>query len=286
LDRRREDAGRRVSPGPPAGPSKGPRRSPEDKDGFALVAALNVYNELFQPVSPGDNEGLSRLAKTQGALLAAHAGGAGRVLIVEPGVPRSGHFIALLREVLTGLGLPPLSPCPHAGPCPFPGPARGGPLKSAASGELPRGSPPSHRNLPENSPFSHRDSAGREEGRGAAKWCHFAFDTRDAPAALRRLSAVVGLPKERATLSFLLAGSPPHPLVSCPPVRIISGPFPLGLGGNREWGRYGCFDGGMALVRGGKALIESLPPGALVQVVFADQRDPKSRALLCRPAGG
>jgi hypothetical protein len=39
-----------------------------------------------------------------------------------------------------------------------------------------------------------------------SKWCHFAFDTEDAPAALHRLSAAAGIPKKRAVLSFLLTG--------------------------------------------------------------------------------
>jgi hypothetical protein len=38
-----------------------------------------------------------------------------------------------------------------------------------------------------------------ETGRGRKKkWCHFAFDTQDAPRALLGFSAVAGLPKERA----------------------------------------------------------------------------------------
>ncbi len=37
------------------------------------------------------------------------------------------------------------------------------------------------------------------------KWCNFAFSTNDAPAALQKLSAKSGLPKERAVLSFVLA---------------------------------------------------------------------------------
>jgi hypothetical protein len=252
---------------------------------------------------------------------------------VEPGVPRSGRFIALLRDVLIGLGHPPLFPCTHIGPCPFPGPLKGaGPREfspdstgrqSSESGTKPKATlsrrpPPVRRNPP----------AGQDSGRGASKWCHFAFDTRDAPAALLRLSAAAGLSKDRATLSFLLAGPPdpdpcdsvipgdPHPLpvvsgargpvdapfspgalpspsvssspgdwTPCPPLRIISDPFPLGAGGDsREWGRYGCFKGGMALVRGREPQIGSLSPGVLVRAMSAGRRDPKSGALLCRVA--
>jgi hypothetical protein len=286
----------------------GLRDPAEPNGGAALVAALNMYNEVFQSVSPGDEGGLYRLAETQGALLASQAGKNGRILVVEPGIPRSGQFIALLRGALARLGRPPLAPCPHDGPCPFPGPAKGpGPRQVPHGPPRRRGGPP----------------AAEDPGvRGAAKWCHFAFGTPDAPAALRRLSAAAGLPKERATLSFLLAGparasrtdltdptsrldrmdrrtgregqkpGPAAPLPGLPeergpsPVRLISDPFPLGAPReSREWGRYGCAREGMALVRGGRALIESLSPGALIQAAFSGLRDPKTGALLCHPAG-
>lgn len=289
LSRAALDAGKKLftALGPPcpwtirlhSAGSRGPRKPAKGEQGASLVTVINMYNELFQSVSPGDEEGLYRLAKTQGAMLASYAGKDGRVLVVEPGIPRSGRFITLLREVLTELGHPPLSPCAHEGPCPFPGPAL----------------------LP---------GSRREMGKGASKWCHFAFDTQEAPAALRRLSTEAGLPKERATLSFLLAGpapgdqrlkdpghtalgkqGTPPPLPGGEgslqaPVRVISDPFPLGAAqGPREWGRYGCAKEGMTLVRGEKALIESLPPGALIRVLFTGRRDPKSGAFLCRPAG-
>jgi hypothetical protein len=301
----------------------GTRPAPAEKQ--ALVAVVNMYNELFQPLSPGDEGGLYRLAKTQGAFLAARAGRGGRILIVEPGVPRSGQFIALLREVLIGLGRPPLSPCTHDGPCPFPGLVRG------AGSRIPPGlSRRSAGGPPESGPAAGGGPI-RDAGKGLSKWCHFAFDTQGAPAGLQRLSAAAGLPKERATLSFLLAGPAPAepgagdqssmdrgqgpedrgprkaPPVSTDrgfaaggfgiplpedregprsPIRIISDPFPLGAGREkREWGRYGCAGEGMALVRGERPLIESLVPGALIRVVFTGRRDLKSGALLCHPAG-
>jgi hypothetical protein len=371
------------------------RRGLQDK--AALVAALNVYNEVFQPISPGDDGGLRRFADAQGALLASYTGG--RILVVEPGTPRSGRFIALLREALIGLGRPPCSPCAHGGPCPFPG--KGGFSRGVLSGD-------SGEYFPGPSP-----------GKTASKWCHFAFDTQSAPAVLRRLSMAAGLPKERATLSFLLAGPAEDGTVPCPVsgdqtlsravipgkarlparrigrsgtvsadrrdpfagsfagstegvpgnaqgieaeipqalppnnrtrkrvdepmrygvaptnaaarkksgaalaapvrvrgaeeleriarsgiraadagcaqipnrsdpgisgeavlVRVISDPFPVGQG---EWGRYGCTEGGMALVRGGRGLIESLLPGGLIEAVSLGGRDSKSGAVLCCP---
>jgi hypothetical protein len=316
LSRAALDAGKRLftalGGGPPcpwtirlhgAG-GRGPRNPAQGTQGASLVAVFNMYNELFQSISPGDAGGLHRLAETQGAFLASRAGKDGRVLIVEPGIPRSGQFITLLREALTDLGYPPLSPCAHDGPCPFPGPDKGGGPRKTPGLHRPAG----QRRFPEpgGSPAG-GDPAARDTGKGASKWCHFAFDTQDAPAALRRLSTAAGLPKERATLSFLLAGPAPGdrspgrgalnnrgPLPPLPgdrenprpQVRIISDPFPLGAAqGPREWGRYGCAKEGMTLVQGERPLIESLPPGALVRVVFTGRRDSKSGALLCRPAG-
>jgi hypothetical protein len=220
----------------------------------ALVAALWLYNEICQPVPPQDPGALGRLAESQAAFLAGLGGG--RILVLEPGVPRSGEFIRLLRESFLRLGRPSLAPCVHPGPCPL----------------------------------------GKGEGRGgkrAARWCHFAFDTGDAPRALRDLSAAAGIPKERATLSFLLAGkktAPPAPSAAgeAPPrlpslIRIISDPFPLPAGGGNAYGRYGCGERGLVLVRGGRGRIGSLGSGALVQVKIGAERDLKSGALVGEP---
>jgi hypothetical protein len=87
----------------------------------ALSAAINVFNEIFWNLSPADKEGLGRLADGSGRLLASLTAEGGAILVVEPGIPRSGEFISRLREALTGEGRPPLSPCVHQGVCPFPG---------------------------------------------------------------------------------------------------------------------------------------------------------------------
>jgi hypothetical protein len=216
----------------------------------ALIAALYLYNEICQSIPPEDTGALGRLAENQAAFLAGLGGDRGRILVLEPGVPRSGEFISLLRGSFLRLGCSPLAPCPHPGPCPL--------------------------------------------GKRVAKWCHFAFDTKDAPRALRSLSAAAGIPKERATLSFLLvekksplakavkAGdasvtlSPPARVL----LRIISDPFPLSAGGGEAYGRYGCGEGGLVLVRGGRRRIESLGSGALVRVSLGAKRDLKSGALI------
>ncbi|MDR2027908.1 MAG: rRNA methyltransferase, partial [Treponema sp.] len=190
-------------------PLKGP--------GANLVTALNVFNEIFWP----DHRMLSTLAEKNARLLSALSSEGGSILVVEPGIPRSGEFIGALRASLADRGRMPATPCPHAGVCPFP---------------------------------------GRRPGKSSAKWCHFSFETEDAPQVLHRLSAAAGLPKERATLSFLLAGpgstegsdttanraNGPPAGGEMLPVRIISDPFPVPSG----YGRYGCSGLGAVLLVG------------------------------------
>jgi hypothetical protein len=128
-------------------------------------------------------------------------------------------------------------------------------------------------------------------GKSSAKWCHFAFETEDAPQALHRLSAAAGIPKERAALSFLLAGAmsnpqnstkknpaPPPEAGEIVPVRIISDPFPIPSG----YGRYGCSGLGAILVEGTKQAMEKQPSGALLRLArkLPERRDPKSGALI------
>jgi hypothetical protein len=231
-----------------------------------LVTAVNLYNEVFWDIPHSDRRGLEDVAEKEGRRLLSLASPTGSLLVVEPGVPRSGEFIAALRAALLRAGRPPRSPCPHAGACPFPG------------GKTPSGS-----------------------GRGGEprKWCHFAFDTDAAPPALRELSAAAGLPKDRGVLSFLLAGPP---VEAAPPataassvataghdapellaVRILSDAFPLGgEGGPPRYGRYGCSARGMALAAGRKAEAAALSAGTLARFELPreDRRDPKTGALV------
>jgi hypothetical protein len=247
-------------------PSGGPRA--------ALVSAVNVFNENWRSIPEAHTGAFRQAAEKNARLLSSLAAESGAILVTEPGVPRSGEFIAALRASLIGFGYPPRSPCPHAGPCPFPG---------------------------------GRPAAARHGAR--AKWCHFAFDTEDAPPDLHRLSAAAGIPKERAVLSFLLAGSagqgisagngggaaPDAEKEETPrlAVRIISDAFPLtgdegrpGKGGaagrTDRYGRYGCSARGLFLAAGSGEALARLPPGTLLPVVPPDRerRDPKTGALM------
>jgi hypothetical protein len=232
---------------PLGAPVKGPRA--------ALVSAVNVFNETWRS-SPGAGT-LGPEAEKSARLLSSLAAEQGSILVVEPGVPRSGEFIAALRAALIGRGYPPRSPCPHAGSCPLPGGRSPGPF-------------------------------GTKE-----KWCHFSFDTRDAPADLLKLSAGAGIPKDRAVLSFLLAGPGEQGSPAAGDglaLRILSDAFPLtgggglrkGRGAGSRSGRYGCSLRGLVLTAGDRRALEALPSGTLLRIAHppGEKRDPKSGALM------
>ena len=115
---------------------------------------------------------------------------------------------------------------------------------------------------------------------------HFAFETEDAPKALHSLSSAAGLPKERAVLSFLLAGpttadrNKPEKAAQNP-VRVVSDAFSLPQNCS---GRYGCSALGLVLLTGDKASIDKTASGALVNPEFniSGQRDIKSGAMTAK----
>ena len=207
-----------------------------------LVCAVNVLNELYGDCSHADSAGFLRGADNAARLLDGFAAPAASILVVEPGVPRLGEFISLLRAALLGKNRFPRAPCPHCGTCPAPG------------------------------------GIGRA---GKSRWCHFAFETGGAPRALHTLSAAAGIPKERAVLSFLLTGASPAPQAEsgAQAVRILSDEFPLPGG---RVGRYGCSEMGLVLAAGGKRLMHGIASGDLIPAVLTgtEPRDPKSGALV------
>ena len=215
----------------------------------ALSSAVNIYNELFWHFSPFDTEGFKLFSEKQAKLLSSLTDESGSILVVEPGIPHSGRFISLIRKGFMGEGRMPLSPCTHHQLCPF---------------------------------------QGREKitGRGKAKWCHFAFDTEDAPEELHKLSLAAKIPKERAVLSFMYAGpikqvkkrTPEQGKNEAVNIRILSDSFPLG---NSRQGRYGCSECGLVLVTGSSESLRQSPPGTLETLpVRKDTIDGKSGAFL------
>jgi hypothetical protein len=216
-----------------------------------LVSAVNVYNEIFWDIPHTDSRALALAAGKEARRLSALASPQGLILVVEPGIPRSGEFTACLRTALLEQGRPPLAPCTHAGPCPFPG--------------------------------------GRRQTGEKQKWCHFAFETADAPRRLRDLSAAAGLPKERAALSFLLAGGTRRDAGTGQTenaIRILSDPFPLPPAGGKTsgYGRYGCSEKGAVLVFGERRAIDALEAGSLFNAPPDEagkaRRDPKTGSTM------
>lgn len=195
-----------------------------------LTTAIMVLNEEYE----SHHAALSDIADRAAQILRTRTAPDGMVLVVEPGIPRSGRFITALRTSLHNSGLTSLSPCPHTGSCPCP-------------------------------------------GTQDAKWCHFAFSTDDAPLALLNLSAAAGIPKERATLSFLLAGG----AGGCAKgLRVISDAFPLD---RALYGRYACSDRGLVLLTGKKAIIKTYDSGMLLPSPPAhtlQKHDQKTGALI------
>ncbi len=164
------------------------------KEKARFVTCANMFNELLQSrggeppdflakkysqalfkyldfENGGANEGSAQNAggaANEGRAKSVRGGPA--ILLVEPGVPKSARFVSLMRDAFIRRGLVALAPCPHQQSCPM---------------------------------------DGRRAGQGGAngKWCNFAFETDDAPKKLLVLSASAGIPKERAVLSFVLAGA-------------------------------------------------------------------------------
>jgi hypothetical protein len=225
----------------------------------ALVCAVNVFNEMYGDISRSRENSLSLNAGKASRLLAGFGSASSAFLVVEPGFPRCGELISLLRGAFLEQDIRLLSPCTHEKICPM---------------------------------------------QGTKRWCHFAFETDDAPEALHRLSAAAKLPKERAVLSFIYAShtgctashtgctasqpgrDPSHQGCAASnteeKMRIISDAFPLF---HNRFGRYCCSAQGLALLTGEKNIIEKKYCGSLINdVIIKGGRDPKSGALIAELA--
>ncbi|MDR0710445.1 MAG: rRNA methyltransferase [Spirochaetaceae bacterium] len=240
-----------------------------------LVCAVNVYNELFWDIPHSDSRTLARFAEQEARRLTEIVTDGASILVVEPGVPRSGEFIVFLRDALAAFGRPVVSPCTHGGSCPFPG-GRGG------------------------------------RGGEKRKWCHFSFDADGAPKKLLTLSASAGIPKEKAVLSFLFAGGVSGHAAGAPvgaeivdaptdvkgigasderriAVRVLSGKFPVteksapvSRASGTLFGRYGCCALGAVLLTGAGCEMDAVPPGTLLHCdpPICEKRDSKSGAFI------
>ena len=105
-------------------------------------------------------------------------------------------------------------------------------------------------------PCPHNAACPLLSGQGGRTWCHFTFDSRDAPDWLLRLSTEAGLPKSGLSLAPLLLGpdaenAPVAGQGTGLPARVLSAPFPVpGLAGR---GRYACTAQGLALLEDAEA---------------------------------
>ncbi|GHV83842.1 hypothetical protein AGMMS50212_11820 [Spirochaetia bacterium] len=128
------------------------------------------------------------------------------------------------------------------------------------------------------------------------KWCHFSFDTDDAPSSLQDISAAAGLLKDKAVLSFLFCvkskqGIAQHTIQNIAQknlLRIMSDIITLPREiSSSGYGRYACSEKGLCLVSGGKETLDQLKWGALIETPPATlqppkptRHDPKTGALI------
>ena len=82
-----------------------------------FITCGNMFNELYWNTS----KPLEEISKNYTNLLLSYGNEKTSVLVIEPGVPRSGRFITLLRNSLIRKKMTILSPCPHMVECPMEG---------------------------------------------------------------------------------------------------------------------------------------------------------------------
>lgn len=210
-----------------------------------LVTAANVFNEVVEE----SGKPPEFTAKRAADIIMHYKDSAAQVLVVEPGTPPAVRFLTAFRGALARKGLNVVSPCPKG----------------------------------------MEWTEGTAEGKGCAcpmdggrgnKWCHFTFSTENAPEKLQKLSSRAGLPKERASLAFVLASSSASKSATKEnqlEIRVIS--EPIKLPGERT-GHYGCSRLGLVLVES----TTRLSPGQLlhVQEPSSPRLDKKSGALVIK----
>ncbi|MCR5317175.1 MAG: hypothetical protein K6E22_03025 [Treponema sp.] len=132
------------------------------KQDASFVTCANMFNEANENTDMPPEYTAKKFAEK---LLAYtdKANHSAKFLIIEPGVPKSGRFISLLRDAFIRKDFVPLSPCTHCAECPM---------------------------------------NGEDKSKGG-KWCNYVFTTEDAPKVLLKLSDQSNLTKERAVLSFV-----------------------------------------------------------------------------------
>lgn len=212
----------------------------------SFVASANMFNELYW-----DNPApIEAQAKRHSEELASYAAPSASMLIVEPGVPRAGRFVSLLRDAFLRQGFRVDSPCPHDGVCPFPGLRNG---KWCHFVFDPADAPDRLHRLSEDAHLS--------KDRAALSYV-FASRTENA--------RVEGSSSEDATALGTVGKL--SRMFSDLRVRVVSDPIKL-----PEYyiGRYGCSELGMVLVCGtfqAADWLRNLESGSLIEVPRPDAK--------------
>lgn len=148
------------------------------KENVDFVTCGNVFNEIVQHNEMPTDFLAKKYTEELISYMEKDSSSNQAILLVEPGDPHSARFISLMRDALIRKDFLPVSPCTHSGECPMSG---------RTSGKT-------------------TNTYGKN-----AKWCNFAFNTDSAPAKLLKISEKANLPKERATLSFILSKKENNP---------------------------------------------------------------------------
>ena len=99
------------------------------------------------------------------------------------------------------------------------------------------------------------------DGRRGGKWCHFVLDTSFAPKKLHKLSDKAGLPKDRASLSFVFAQNFEEIQNDELKIRVVSDMIKLP---QNATGRYACSKLGLTLVKSNFTNSKKFDSGSLI----------------------
>ena len=107
------------------------------------------------------------------------------------------------------------------------------------------------------------------DGRKGGKWCHFVLDTSFAPKKLHKLSDKAGLPKDRASLSFVFAQNFEETQNDELKIRVVSDMIKLP---QNATGRYACSKLGLTLVKSNFTNSKKFDSGSLISTEDATNK--------------
>ena len=107
------------------------------------------------------------------------------------------------------------------------------------------------------------------DGRKGGKWCHFVLDTSFAPKKLHKLSDKAGLPKDRASLSFVFAQNFEEIQNDELKIRVVSDMIKLP---QNATGRYACSRLGLTLVKSNFTNSKKFDSGSLISTEEATNK--------------